>query len=76
MATKQNSNEQERVEIFIPRAPSGDDTNFFVSVNEYTAVLPRGQKSSVPAFIADEINRALQAEDRFYKKCDEKEFRE
>ena len=63
----------ERVEVFIPRATGGDDPNLFVSVNDYQAILPRGKKSLVPKFIADEINRAMAAEAKFYDSCDSKE---
>lgn len=68
--------DEDRVEVFIPRGNSGDDPNLYVSVNEYTALLPRGQKSLVPKFVADEIYRAMEAEDRFYKTSSEREIKE
>lgn len=80
MATKSTNapviKDEDRVEVFIPRGSSGDDPDLYVSVNEYTALLPRGQKSRVPKFVAEEILRAQAAEERFYKTSAEKEITE
>lgn len=61
---------EKRVPIFIPRGQQNGDPNFYVSVNNYTAVLPRGKESEVPEYVAEEIKRALAAEDAFYALVD------
>ena len=44
-------------EIFIPRAGAKEDPNLFVSVNGKNFLIPKGKKSKVPRYIADEIRR-------------------
>jgi len=58
----------DRVDIFIPKAFTGEDPNLFVSVNGVNYLLPKGQKSSVPSAVAAEIERARLAEEKFDKK--------
>lgn len=53
----------DRVEVFIPKGNAGDEPNLFVSVNGKGFLLPRGKKSMVPQYIADEIDRSRKAED-------------
>lgn len=53
---------EEKVEIFIPKGYGNDEPNLFVGVNGKTFLLPKGQKSVVPKYIADEINRSWEAE--------------
>ena len=60
MATNQNN---ERVEVYIPKGAANDDPNFFVSVNGVGYLLPRGKKSMVPPHIKAEIDRSLEAQD-------------
>lgn len=60
----------ERVDIFIPRAIGNDEPNLFVSVNGMNFILPKGQTSSVPKFVAEEIERSREAEAALYKKMD------
>ncbi len=64
MATKKNTDE--RVEVFIPRN-SGNEPNLFVGVNGVSYLLPRGKKSMVPKFVADEIARAQAAEEAMFE---------
>ena len=66
----------DRVEIFIPRGERGGDPNFYVSVNLYSALLPRGQTSLVPRFAAEEIRRAMKAENDFWAYSESRELRE
>ena len=56
--------QEERVEIFIERGAANDDPNFFVSVNGYNCLLPRGKKSLVPRSIAKEILRSQKAQQK------------
>lgn len=53
----------ERVEVMIPRGNANDDPNYFVSVNGVNYLLPKGKKSRVPRFVADEINRSFAAQE-------------
>lgn len=64
MASPKNekTNEVERVRIFVPRDNSNEDQNLFIGVNGVNYILPRGQYSEVPKFVADEYNRSLEAE--------------
>lgn len=52
-------------EIFIPRAGAREDPNLFVSVNGKNFLIPKGKKSKVPRYIADEIRRSERARDAF-----------
>lgn len=63
-AAAKSIREEERVEIYIERASGNDEPNLFVSVNGYNCLLPKGQYSSVPKSVADEINRARRAQRR------------
>ena len=51
--------------IFIPRAGAKEDPNLFVSVNGKNFLIPKGKKSKVPRYIADEIRRSERARDDF-----------
>ena len=60
---KSKKAEPKTVEVFIPRGSNAnDDPNMFVSVNGVNYLLPRGKKSKVPAEVAEEINRSLEAQ--------------
>lgn len=63
--------EEERVEIFIPRGQANDDPNFFVSVNGVNFLLPKGKKSMVPKYVAEEISRAFEAQELYEQKKEE-----
>ncbi len=54
-----------RVSIHIPRAEGNDEKNLLVSVNGVNYLLPKGQTSEVPEFVAKEIQRAWKAQDRY-----------
>lgn len=58
-------------EIFIPRAGAKEDPNLFVSVNGKNFLIPKGKKSKVPRYIADEIRRSERARDAFEAFVDE-----
>lgn len=58
-------------EIFIPRAGAKEDPNLFVSVNGKNFLIPKGKKSKVPRYIADEIRRSERALDAFEAFVDE-----
>ena len=56
--------QEERVEIYIERGAANDDPNFFVSVNGYNCLLPRGKTSMVPKSVYEDIMRARRAQQR------------
>ena len=49
-------------EILIPRAHANDDPNLHVGFNGVNYILPRGKKSRVPTFVAEEIRRSWDAQ--------------
>ena len=53
---------EKKVEVFVPKGYGNDEPNLFVGVNGTTFLLPKGRKSLVPQFVADEIERARAAE--------------
>ena len=53
-----------RVEVFIEKGYANDDPNLFVSVNGVNYLLPRGKKSTVPDFVAEEFYRSQKAQER------------
>ena len=61
----------DKVSIHIPRGSAHDEPNLFVSVNGINYLLPKGQTSEVPRFIADEIRRSQQAQEALDKHKDE-----
>lgn len=56
-----------RMEVFIPRDSANQDPNYYCAVNGVNYILPRGKKSMVPDFVAAEIERALEAENKMYE---------
>ena len=60
----------ERVEVYIPRGADREDPNLFVAVNGVNYLLPRGKKSMVPKFVAEEIERSNRAADIVYENVD------
>lgn len=63
MAKKIEASDKES--IFIPRGQSNEDPNLFVSVNGRNFLLPKGQTSVVPRYVADEIRRSWRAQEAF-----------
>ena len=53
----------ERVEIYVPKGYAGEEETLLISVNGENFVLPRGKKSSVPAYIAAEYERSVKAQE-------------
>lgn len=64
-ANKAPDVEEERVEIYIPRASANEDPNFQICINGVNFLLPKGQKSKVPAYVAAEYNRSLRAQEDY-----------
>ena len=64
---KANVTTNGKVEVFIPRDGLSNETTFFCGVNGVNYILPRGKKSLVPDYVAEEINRSLAAVDKMYE---------
>lgn len=50
-----------REDIFVPMGQANEDPNLFVGINGVNYILPRGQTSRVPKFVAEEIRRCWAA---------------
>lgn len=74
MATKEKTDNL--VEVMIPRASGNNEANYFVGVNGVSYLLPRGKKSKVPDYVADEIERSRAAEEAMYEAQDELKAKE
>ena len=61
MAT--NKQNDERVEVNVPRGSDREDPNVFVGINGVNYLLPRGRSSRVPAAVAAELARSERARD-------------
>ena len=70
-AAKAPANAEEKVEIYIPKGQANEDPNFLISVNGVNYLLPRGRKSMVPAFVAAEYNRSVEAQEALDQKMEE-----
>ena len=64
MAVKKTN--ENRVSVTIPRGGPNDEPNVFVSINGVNYLLPRGQTSEVPDFVAAEYYRAEAALAAYY----------
>lgn len=62
---------EELEEISIPRGYANDEPNLLVSVNGVNYLLPKGKKSKVPKYVADEIRRSWRAQDAMDQRIDE-----
>ena len=62
---------EELEEISIPRGYANDEPNQIVGVNGVNYLLPKGKKSKVPKYVADEIRRSWRAQEAMDKHIDE-----
>ena len=70
MATNNNTNAEERVEIFVPKGYANDEPNYMIGVNGVNYLLPKGKTSNVPKHIAEEFYRAQKAQEALDKRVD------
>ena len=54
----------DRLEVYVPKGYANEEPNLFISVNGVNYLLPRGKESNVPAAVAAEYHRSLQAAER------------
>ena len=69
-ATTEEKNDT-RVEVFIPKGYANDEPNLFVGVNGVNYLLPRGKTSIVPPAVAEEVKRAVRAQETMDEHIDE-----
>ena len=69
-ATTEEKNDT-RVEVFIPKGYANDEPNLFVGVNGVNYLLPRGKTSVVPPAVAEEVKRAVRAQETMDEHIDE-----
>ena len=69
-ATTEEKNDT-RVEVFIPKGYANDEPNLFVGVNGVNYLLPRGKTSLVPPEVAEEVKRAVRAQETMDEHIDE-----
>ena len=69
-ATNEEKNDT-RVEVFIPKGYANDEPNLFVGVNGVNYLLPRGKTSLVPPAVAEEVKRAVRAQETMDEHIDE-----
>ena len=62
---------EELEEISIPRGYANDEPNLLVGVNGVNYLLPKGKKSKVPKYVADEIRRSWRAQEAMDQHIDE-----
>ena len=52
----------EMVDVFVERDPSDENPNLVIGINGKNWVMPRGESSCVPRYVADEYKRAREAQ--------------
>jgi hypothetical protein len=62
MANTTTETKAKTVKIKLPRLKSSEDTDVYVSVNEYECVIKRGHEVEVPEFVAEVLRNQELAE--------------
>ena len=73
--TTKTENNEERVEVFVPKTYASDDPNEYLCINGKEFLLPRGEYSTVPLYVKkalDRKNRAMSIQDKRSAKLVEK----
>ena len=60
-----------RVEVFVPKGYANDDPNLLIAVNGINYLLPRGKKSLVPDFVANEFYSTQAAQEKMDKNMEQ-----
>lgn len=61
----------EMVDVFVERDPSDENPNLVIGINGKNWVMPRGEISRVPRYVADEYKRAREAQYKADKTANE-----
>ena len=64
MAEKKNG---ARVELHIPRSGPKTEQQIVIGVNGVNYVIPKGQRVTVPDFVAEEYARSVRASDQMFR---------
>ena len=73
--TTKTVNNEERVEVYVPKTYASDDPNEYLCINGKEFLLPRGETSVVPLYVKkalDRKNRAMSIQDKRSAKLVEK----
>lgn len=54
-------------EIMIPKADANEDKDLFIGINGENWLIPRGKKTAVPGYVAEEIRRSEEAKETLEK---------
>ena len=65
------TNNEKRVDLFIPKGAANDDPNQFISVNGVGYLLPKGKTSKVPPCVKAEYDRSVAAQNKMDEHVDE-----
>ena len=58
------TNNEKRVDLYIPKGAANDEPNLFISVNGVGYLLPKGKTSKVPPHIKAEYDRSIAAQNK------------
>lgn len=58
-----DTNKEGYVDLFIPKGYANDEPNEFISVNGKNFILPKGKTSKVPAYVKEEYDRSMRAQE-------------
>ncbi len=56
-----------KVTVTIPRAREGEEKSLYICVNGKSYLIPKGKPVEVPDYIAKELERSQEAENRMYE---------
>lgn len=70
--TRKSTGKQRMEEIFVPKGRKDEEQNLFISINGVNYLIPRGKKSTVPHFVAEEYRRSLEAQEALDAYIDQK----
>lgn len=58
------ANKEGYVDLFVPKGFANDEPNEFISINGKNFVLPKGKTSKVPAYVKEEYERSIRAQEK------------
>lgn len=58
------ANKEGYVDLFVPKGAANDEPNEFISINGKNFILPKGKTSKVPAYVKDEYDRSVRAQEK------------
>lgn len=64
---------EERVTVLVPRDGPNSDPNLTVGINGVMYIIPKGVPTKVPPHVAEEVNRAIGAKNKFFDEFERRE---